>query len=84
MNHCPPGPQVFLWGRFEFFQKFAEIFANECLLPGVNDTGDKLFFGVNNTGDKFIGGVVDNGDKTVLPIFACLHLKIKNKQKFYL
>ncbi len=23
-------------------------------------------------------------DKTVLPILECLHLKIKNKQKFYL
>jgi hypothetical protein len=34
--------------------------------------------------DKFIGGVVDTGDKTVLPILACQHLKIKNKQKFYL
>ncbi len=28
MNQCPPGPQVFHWGRFEFFRKFAEIFAN--------------------------------------------------------
>ncbi len=28
MNQCPPGPQVFPWGRFEFFRKFAEIFAN--------------------------------------------------------
>jgi hypothetical protein len=33
MNQCPPGPQVFHWGRFEFFQKFAEIFANEYLSP---------------------------------------------------
>ena len=28
MNQCPPGPPVFHWGRFEFFRKFAEIFAN--------------------------------------------------------
>jgi hypothetical protein len=28
MNQCPPGPQVFHWGRFEFFRKCAEIFAN--------------------------------------------------------
>jgi hypothetical protein len=28
MYQCPPGPQVFHWGRFEFFRKFAEIFAN--------------------------------------------------------
>ncbi len=33
MNQCPPGPQVFRWGRFEFFRKFAEIFANEYLSP---------------------------------------------------
>jgi hypothetical protein len=33
MNQCPPGPQVFHWGRFEFFRKFAEIFANEYLSP---------------------------------------------------
>jgi hypothetical protein len=31
MNQCPPGPQVFHWGRFEFFRKLAEIFANEYL-----------------------------------------------------
>ncbi len=28
MNQCPPGPQVFHWSHFEFFRKFAEIFAN--------------------------------------------------------
>ncbi len=33
MNQCPTGPQAFLWGRFEFFRKFAEIFANEYLSP---------------------------------------------------
>ncbi len=31
MNKCPQSPQVFHWGRFEFFRKFAEIFANEYL-----------------------------------------------------
>ncbi len=36
MNQCPPGPQVFRWGRFEFFRKFAEIFANEYLSPVLN------------------------------------------------
>jgi hypothetical protein len=50
----------------------------------VNDTGDKLFGGVNDTGDKFFGGVSDTGDKRVLPILACLHLKMKNKQNFNL
>jgi len=33
MNQCPPGPQVFHWSHFEFFRKFAEIFANYCLSP---------------------------------------------------
>ncbi len=33
MNQCPPGPQVFHWGRLEFFWKFAEICANEYLSP---------------------------------------------------
>ncbi len=33
MNQYPPGPQVFRWGCFEFFRKFAEIFANEYLSP---------------------------------------------------
>jgi hypothetical protein len=42
-------------------------------IAGVVDTGDKLFSGVNDTGDQ-----------RVLPILACLHLKIKNKQKFNL
>ncbi len=28
MNQGPPGPQVLHWIQFEFFQKFAEIFAN--------------------------------------------------------
>jgi hypothetical protein len=51
-NQCPPGPQVFQWGRFYFFRKFAEIFANEYSpFTGVNDTADKLFGGVNDTGD---------------------------------
>ncbi len=31
MNQCPPGPQVFRWSHFEFFRRFAEIFANYCL-----------------------------------------------------
>jgi hypothetical protein len=33
MNQCPPGPQLFHWSHFEFFRKFAEIFANYCLSP---------------------------------------------------
>jgi hypothetical protein len=62
MNQCLPGPQVFHWGCFEFFQKFAEIFANKYLSQFIVDTGDKLFSGVNVTGEKFIAGVNDTGD----------------------
>jgi hypothetical protein len=50
--------------------------------PVVNDTAEKLFTGVNDTGDKFFGGVNDTGEYRVLPILACQHLKIKNKQHF--
>jgi hypothetical protein len=46
MNLCPPGPQVFQGGRFEFFRKFVEIFAN------IYDTSDKLYSGVNNIGEN--------------------------------
>jgi hypothetical protein len=114
MNQCPPGPQVFHWSLFEFFQIFVEIFANYCLslvstapvnnlyfpsvndtvqkkrpkslkfVAGVNDTAEKLFTGVNETADNFFGGVSDTGDWRVLPILACLHLKIKNKQNINL
>ncbi len=58
MNQCPPGLQVIHWSHFEFFRKFAEIFANY-------DTGDKLFSGVNDTGEKFIAGDNDTGDKFI-------------------
>ncbi len=29
INQFPPSPRVFHWDRFEFFQKFAEIFASQ-------------------------------------------------------
>jgi hypothetical protein len=52
MNQCPPGPQAFHWGRFEFVRKFAEIFANEYkLFSSVNDTSEKFIASVNDTGD---------------------------------
>jgi hypothetical protein len=59
MNQCPPGPQVFHRGCFEFFRKFAEMFANEYLNELANEY--KLFSGVNDTGEKYIAGVVDSG-----------------------
>jgi hypothetical protein len=48
-------------------------------IADVNYTAEKLFTGVKDTADKFFGSVNDTGDYTVLPILACLHLKIKNK-----
>ena len=57
---------------------------SEKLFSGVNDTAKKLFTGVNDTADKFFGGVNDTGEYRVLPILACQHLKMKNKQKFNL
>jgi hypothetical protein len=53
-------------------------------IAGVNDIAEKLFTGVNDTADKFFGGVSDTSDKRVLPMLACLHLKMKNKQNFNL
>jgi hypothetical protein len=66
MNHCPTGPQVFHWGCFEFFRKFAEIFANECLTlvsttPANNPChGFSVIAVVVDTGDKLLTSVVDN------------------------
>jgi hypothetical protein len=53
-------------------------------IAGVNDTAEKLFTGVNDTADKFFGGVNDTREYRVLPILACQHLKMKNKEKFNL
>jgi hypothetical protein len=45
MNQFPPSPRVFHLDRFEFFRKFAEIFASQGAPPvsttpaGTNDTG---------------------------------------------
>ncbi len=68
MNQCPPGPQVFHWGRFEFFSKIRGdirkwIFdTSEKLFSGVNDTGEKLFTSVNDIAKKLFGGVNDTSD----------------------
>jgi hypothetical protein len=61
MNQCPLGPQVFRWGRFEFFENLRR-YSRMMLMIFVNDTGDKLFTGINNTSNKFITGVVETGD----------------------
>jgi hypothetical protein len=65
MNQFPPNPRVSHKECFEFFGKFAEIFASQGGPPvlttpmpkkiaaGINDTCGKFASGINNTGDKF-------------------------------
>jgi hypothetical protein len=66
MHQFPPSPRVFFLDRFEFFRKFAEIFASQgappvSTTPVANystifasvDTGGKFATGVNDTGGKF-------------------------------
>ncbi len=71
MNQFPPHPRVFHLDRFEFFRKFAEIFASQgvppvstspaanfyALFASVVDTGGKFATGVNDAGGKFATGV---------------------------
>jgi hypothetical protein len=77
MNQFPPSPRVFHLDRFEFFRKFAEIFASQGAPPvsttpvanlstvfaSVVDTGGKFATGVNDNGGKFATGVNDAGGK---------------------
>ena len=77
MNQFPPSPRVFHLDRFEFFRKFAEIFASQgappvsatpvanfaTIFPCVVDTGGKFATVVNDTGGKFATGVNDAGGK---------------------
>ncbi len=77
MNQFPPHPRVLHLDRFEFFGKFAEIFASQGTPPvsttpaanfytifsSVVDTGGKFATSVNVTGGKFATGVVDTGGK---------------------
>ncbi len=57
-----PSPQIFHWGRFEFFAKIRGDIRELMFITSVNDTGEKLFSGVNDTGEKFIAGGVETGD----------------------
>ncbi len=70
MNECPPGPQVFRWGHFEFFWKFSDIRgvsttqAISCsavsTTPGINPCqGFSVIASVIDTGDH------DTGDKFI-------------------
>ncbi len=71
MNQFPPSSRVFHLDRFEFFRKFAEIFASQgaplsTIFASVVDTGGKFAAGVNDTGGKFATGVNDAGGKLPL------------------
>jgi hypothetical protein len=66
MNQFAPSPRVIRKDRFEFFRKFAEIFASLCappvsttptakfstIFPSVDDIGGKFATGINDTGGK--------------------------------
>ncbi len=77
MNQFPPSPRVSHQDRFEFFQKFAEIFASQgappvsttpaAYLPPVSRTPAAnfatSFASVVDTGGKFATSVNDTGGK---------------------
>jgi hypothetical protein len=77
MNQFPPHPRVFRLDRFEFFRKFAEIFASQGAppvsttpvenLPPVSATPAANFYtifaSVVDTGGKFATLVNDTGGK---------------------
>jgi hypothetical protein len=66
MNRFPPSPRVFHLDRFEFFRKFAEIFASQGAQP-VSTTPvanfSTIFSSVVDTGGKFATGVNDASGK---------------------
>ncbi len=79
MNQFPPSPRVFHSDRFDFFRKFAEIFASQGAPPVsatpvanlsnifacVVDTGGKFATGVNDTDGKFATSVNDTGGNNI-------------------
>jgi hypothetical protein len=77
MNQFLPHPRVFHLDRFEFFRKFAEIFASQgappvsttpvANFPPVSATPAENFYtifaSVVDTGGKFAPGIVGTGGK---------------------
>ncbi len=70
MNQFPPSPRVFHSDCFEFFRKFAEIFAEIFAsqgAPPVSTTPvaniSTIFASVVDIGGKFASGVNDAGGK---------------------
>ncbi len=77
MNQFPPSPRIFHLDLFEFFRKFAEIFASQgapplsmtlvANLPPVSATRvanfPPIFASIVDIGGKFASGVNDTGGK---------------------
>jgi hypothetical protein len=63
MNQFTPSPRVFHLDRFEFFRKFAEIFASQGA-PPVSTTPAAIFAaGISDASGKFVTGISDTGGK---------------------
>jgi hypothetical protein len=88
MNQFHSSPRVLHLDRFEFFRKFAEIFASQgappvsttpvANLPPVSATP------VANFSTSF-ASVVDTGGKLIMAtISGCRHLKVNLKAKIYI
>jgi hypothetical protein len=76
MNQFPPSPRVSHSDRFEFFRKFAEIFASQGA-PLVSTTP------VANFATSF-ASVVDNGGEQWEQVSDCRQLKINLKKKKFI
>jgi hypothetical protein len=66
MNQFPPSPRVSHLDRFEFFRKFAEIFASKGAPPVSTTPAANFatsFASVVDTGGKFAAGINDTGGK---------------------
>ncbi len=62
----PPHLRVFRLDCFEFFRKFAEIFASQSAPPVSTTpvaTSGKIAAGIKDTGGKFATGISDTGGK---------------------
>jgi hypothetical protein len=53
MNQFSPSPRVFHLDRFEFFRKFAEIYASQGAPPVSTTPAAKIAAGINDTGGNF-------------------------------
>ncbi len=92
LNQFPPSLWLYHQGRFDFFLKFAEIFAAQGLPPvstvsvatGVADTGGKFATVVVDTGSNFAAGVVDTGGAPWLANISANFRKNSKRSKWKL